>query len=72
MVAANSFGGVMGKMIIDAQSIVVAATATKWFRQEGTILRYVYGHSIALAAVMGVLIMLQAYVWPFTAMVVGH
>jgi len=70
MVAANSFGGVTGK-IIDAQSIVVAATATKWFRQEGTILRYVYGH-FALAAVMGVLIMLQAYVWPFTAMVVGH
>ncbi len=71
MAAANSFCGVTGK-IIDAQSIVVAATATKWFRQEGTILRYVYGHSIALAAVMGVLIMLQAYVWPFTAMVVGH
>jgi len=71
MAAANSSGGVMGK-IIDAQSIVVAATATKWFGQEGTILRYVYGHSIALAAVMGVLIMLQAYVWPFTAMVVGH
>ena len=37
MAAANSFGGIMGK-IIDAQSIVVAATATKWFRQEGTIL----------------------------------
>ena len=71
MAAANSFGGIMGK-IIDAQSIVVAATATKWFRQEGTILRYVYGHSIAPAAVMGVLIMLQAYVWQFTAMVVGH
>ena len=48
MGAANSSGGVMGKMI-DAQSIVVASTATNWFGHEGTILRFVFGHSIALA-----------------------
>ncbi len=69
MAAANSSGGVMGKMI-DAQSIVVAATATNWHGQEGTILRYVFKHSIALACLMGLLTMLQAYVWPFTSMVV--
>jgi lactate permease len=59
----------MGKMI-DAQSIVVASTATHWYGHEGEILRYVFFHSLALAALMGVLIMLQAYVWPFTALVV--
>ncbi len=48
MGAANSSGGVMGKMI-DAQSIVVASTATRWFNHEGDILRYVFFHSIALA-----------------------
>ncbi len=69
MGAANSSGGVMGKMI-DAQSIVVASTATRWFNHEGDILRYVFFHSIALAALVGVLITLQAYVWPFTALVV--
>ncbi|WP_043337135.1 L-lactate permease [Belnapia moabensis] len=70
MAAANSSGGVMGKMI-DAQSIVVASTATNWFGQEGTILRFVFFHSICLAVLVGLLVMLQAYVWPFTAMVVG-
>ncbi|MCP8939474.1 L-lactate permease [Alsobacter sp. SYSU M60028] len=69
MSAANSSGGVMGKMI-DAQSIVVASTATGWFGHEGSILRFVFGHSIVLACLVGILIMLQAYVWPFTAMVV--
>jgi lactate permease len=68
MAAANSSGGVMGKMI-DAQSIVVASTATNWYGHEGTILRYVFGHSIVLACLVGVLVMLQAYVHPFTAMV---
>jgi lactate permease len=70
MAAANSSGGVMGKMI-DAQSIVVAAVATKWHGHEGTILRYVFKHSIAMACMVGGLVMLQAYVWPFTAMVIG-
>ncbi len=69
MAAANSSGGVMGKMI-DAQSIVVAATATNWHGHEGSILRYVFWHSIALACLMGILVMLQAYVPPFTGMVV--
>ncbi len=63
MAAANSSGGVMGKMI-DAQSIVVASTATNWFGHEGSILRYVFLHSIALACLVGVLVMLQAYVFP--------
>jgi lactate permease len=68
MGAANSSGGVMGKMI-DAQSIVVASTATNWYGHEGTILRYVFVHSIVLACLVGFLVMLQAYVYPFTAMV---
>ncbi len=69
MASANSSGGVMGKMI-DAQSIVVASTATKWYGHEGDILRYVFFHSLALAALMGVLVFLQAYVFPFTKLVV--
>jgi lactate permease len=69
MAAANSSGGVMGKMV-DAQSIVVASTATNWYGHEGDILRYVFFHSIALAALVGVLVYLQAYVAPFSAMVV--
>ena len=68
MAAANSSGGVMGKMI-DAQSIVVASTATKWYGHEGDILRYVFFHSLALAALVGVLMMAQAYVFPFTLLV---
>ncbi len=67
MSAANSSGGVMGKMI-DAQSIVVASTATNWFGHEGTILRFVFGHSIALACLVGLLVMAQAYL--LTGMVV--
>jgi lactate permease len=67
MSAANSSGGVMGKMI-DAQSIVVASTATNWFGHEGSILRFVFWHSITLACLVGILVMLQAYV--FTGMIV--
>ncbi|MGB7553388.1 MAG: L-lactate permease, partial [Candidatus Korobacteraceae bacterium] len=69
MAAANSTGGVMGKMI-DAQSIVVASTATQWYGHEGDILRYVFWHSIALAALVGVFVFLMAYVAPFTHFVV--
>jgi lactate permease len=69
MAAANSSGGVMGKMI-DAQSIVVASTATRWYGHEGDILRYVFWHSLVLAALVGVVVSLQAYVWPFTELVV--
>jgi lactate permease len=67
MAAANSSGGVMGKMI-DAQSIVVASTATNWFGHEGSILRFVFWHSIALASLVGLLVTLQAYV--LTGMIV--
>ncbi|HLG82800.1 MAG TPA: L-lactate permease [Bradyrhizobium sp.] len=68
MAAANSSGGVMGKMI-DAQSIVVASTATNWYGHEGSILRYVFKHSIVLACLVGILVTLQAYVYPFTLLV---
>jgi lactate permease len=69
MCAANSSGGVMGKMV-DAQSIVVASTATNYYGKEGQILRYVFLHSIVLAALVGLLVTLQAYVPPFTEMVI--
>jgi lactate permease len=62
LASANSTGGVMGKMI-DAQSIVVAGTATGQSGQEGAVLRYVFGHSIALAILVGLVVLLQAYVW---------
>jgi lactate permease len=68
MCAANTCGGVMGKMI-SSQSIVVASTATNWYGHEGRILRYVFLTSIVLASLMGALVYLAAYVAPFTAMV---
>ena len=61
---ANSTGGVMGKMV-DAQSIVVSTAATNQHGQEGKILRFVFWHSIALAVIMGIIVMLQAYVFPW-------
>ena len=61
---ANSTGGVMGKMI-DAQSIVVSTAATNQQGQEGRILRFVFWHSVALATIMGIIVMLQAYVFPW-------
>jgi lactate permease len=69
MAAANSSGGVMGKMI-DAQSIVVASTATRWFGHEGDILRFVFWHSVVLASLVGLLVFLQAYVDPFSRMTI--
>jgi lactate permease len=68
MCAANTCGGVMGKMI-SSQSIVVASTATNWYGHEGKILRYVFLPSVILAALMGTLVYLAAYFAPFTAMV---
>ena len=65
MCASNSSGGVMGKMI-DAQSIVVASIATGGHPDSptaGTILRSVFWHSVALALLVGVLVMIQAYWW---------
>ena len=64
MAAANSSGGVMGKMI-DAQSIVVASTATRWYGHEGSILRFVFFHSLVLAMLVGLLVFFQAYVFRF-------
>jgi lactate permease len=63
MGAANSAGGVMGKMI-DAQSICIATAATNQVGNEGSIFRYVFWHSVALAAIIGVIVMLYAYVFP--------
>jgi lactate permease len=62
LASANSTGGVMGKMI-DAQSIVVSAAATQQPGQEGPILRFVFFHSLALAVLMGLLVLVQAYWW---------
>jgi len=63
MCAANSAGGVMGKMV-DAQSITVATSATNQVGNEGTIFRWVFWHSLALGAVVGVIVLLYAYVFP--------
>src|SRR5687767_3307436 len=57
---ANSTGGVMGKMV-DAQSIVVSTAATNQSGSEGVILRFVFWHSVALAAIMGLIVLAQAY-----------
>jgi len=62
--ASNSTGGVMGKMI-DAQSIVVAGVATGQEGEEGIILRYVFFHSLALAVLVGLLVLSQAYLFPW-------
>jgi len=70
MAAANSSGGVMGKMVA-AQSIVVASTATNWYGREASILRYVIFHSLALAILMGLVVLLQAYCVPFSHLVPG-
>ncbi len=67
MASANSSGGVMGKMI-DAQSIIVASIATGGRSDSpdaGTVLRSVFWHSLALAVLVGILVALQAYVWPW-------
>jgi lactate permease len=68
MASANTAGGVMGKMIA-APSIVIASTATRTYGQEGSILRYVFLHSLALACLVGVVTYLMAYVPPFTSLV---
>ena len=70
MGSANAAGGVMGKMIA-APSIVVASTATQSYGQEGSILRFVFFHSLALAALAGIVVTLMAYV-PLFASLVGH
>ena len=64
MCAANSAGGVMGKMV-DAQSITIASAATEQVGNEGIIFRYVFWHSIALGAIVGIIVMLYAYVFRY-------
>ncbi len=63
MCATNSAGGVMGKMI-DAQSICIATAATNQVGNEGSIFRFVCWHSVALAAIVGIIVMMYAYVFP--------
>ena len=63
MCATNSAGGVMGKMV-DAQSICIATAATNQVGQEGAIFRFVFWHSVALAAIVGIIVTLYAYVLP--------
>jgi len=63
MCATNSAGGVMGKMI-DAQSICIATAATNQVGNEGSIFRFVFWHSVALAAIVGLIVMMYAYVFP--------
>ncbi len=70
MASANASGGVMGKMIA-APSVVVASTATQTYGQEGSILRFVFLHSLALAALAGICVTLLAYV-PLFAGLVAH
>jgi len=63
MCATNSAGGVMGKMV-DAQSICIATAATNQVGNEGSIFRFLFWHSVALAAIVGVIVMIYAYVLP--------
>jgi lactate permease len=63
MCATNSAGGVMGKMV-DAQSICIATAATNQVGNEGSIFRFVFWHSVALAAIVGLIVMMYAYVLP--------
>ena len=62
MCAANSAGGVMGKMV-DAQSITIATAATEQVGNEGIIFRFVAWHSFALCSIVGIIVMLYAYVF---------
>jgi len=63
MTAANSAGGVMGKMV-DAQSICVATAATNQVGNEGSIFRFVVWHSVALGSIVGLIVLMYAYVFP--------
>jgi lactate permease len=60
MVAANSSGGVTGKMI-SPQSIAVACAATGLVGEEGAIFRWTFFHSVGMCLVIAVLTLLQAY-----------
>ena len=68
MAAANASGGCMGKMV-SPQSIVIGCTATNWHGHEGDILRYVFLHSVTLACLMGLWILVMTYLEPFSSLV---
>ena len=68
MAASNATGGSMGKMV-SPQSIVIGCTATNWQGHEGDILRYVFLHSLALACLMGLWVLVMTYVYPFSTLV---
>jgi lactate permease len=68
MAAANSGGGVMGKMVAP-QSVVIASTATGIYGKEGSILRFVFVHSFVLACLMGVVVMVVVH-WPWLSRLV--
>jgi lactate permease len=70
MSSANAAGGVMGKMIA-APSVVVASTATQIYGQEGSILRFVFFHSLAFACLAGICVYMLAYV-PFLSGLLAH
>jgi lactate permease len=70
MTSANSGGGVMGKMVAP-QSIVVATTATETYGSEGSILRFVFLHSLALACLMGLVVSILAH-WPSLTKLILH
>jgi len=63
MGAANSAGGVMGKMI-SPQSLVVAAAATRQEGKEAEMFKAIFRHSVLLAILVGLLVLLYAYVIP--------
>lgn len=64
MASANSAGGVMGKMI-SAQSIVVSSSATQQVGNEANIFKALFKHSILLACLIGILVMIYAYLIPW-------
>lgn len=63
MGAANSAGGVMGKMI-SPQSLVVAAAATNQAGKEAEMFKAIFPHSILLAILVGLLVLFYAYALP--------
>jgi len=62
MCAANSAGGVMGKMV-DAQSITIATAATEQVGNEGIIFRFVAWHSVVLCSIVGIIVLIYKYVF---------
>jgi lactate permease len=63
MGAANSAGGVMGKMVA-AQSLVIGCAVTNQEGKEGLLFRAVLKHSLALMVLVGLIVLMYAYVFP--------